>query len=165
MASKRNLILFGIAIVVIVLGIIYIPQIFSNANNQTNNQNNHSSYSWANDPHRLNQTVAVYNLTLIVDYQNGTLDQWNNVNLTDHYTSCFDLLANKTQVQYSMYYFGNSAEFKITSINGVTENSNNQKYWQYYVNSIYATTGCNYFQLLNNSIVKWVYGMSSQSTS
>ena len=107
----------------------------------------------------LNATAS--NVTLIIDYQNGTANnEWDGVNLTDHYTSAYDLLNNETQITYSIYNnMGEYPEFMITSINGLTNNQNsNGRYWQYYVNGVYAQIGVNHDQLNDNAIEEWYYG-------
>ncbi len=115
-------------------------------------------YSWLNDPRRLNQTEIVSNITLIVDFNNGTIETTLNITQEDSFTSIFDLIAFHNQIIYEMFTFGSSHSFLITSINNLGNNEQETNYWQYWVNEEYAMVACNEYQLENNDTVTWIYG-------
>ncbi len=66
------------------------------------NQDNPDEYSWATDPNRLNFPESVSNVTLIVYYgdHNGTTDIFEGINLTDHYTTVFDLVNLTCKIEF-----------------------------------------------------------------
>lgn len=117
-----------------------------------------SEYSWLNDPRRLNQTEIVNNITLIVDFKNGTIETSVNITQENSFTSVFDLVAFHNQIVYEIFTFGSSPSFIITSINYLRNNEQEANYWQYWVNEDYAMVACNEYQLKNNDIVIWIYG-------
>lgn len=125
----------------------------TDANNDSNNV-----YSWLNDPRRLNQTEIVYNITLIVDFNNGTIETTVNITQENSFTSVFDLIAFHNQIIYEMFTFGSSHSFLITSISNLGNNEQEANYWQYWVNEEYAMVASNEYQLENNDIVTWIYG-------
>ncbi len=128
---------------------------FDNADayNDSNNE-----YTWLNDPRRLNQTEVVNNITLIVDFGNGTIETSLNITQENSFTSVFDLVAFHYQIVFEMFTFGSSPSFLITSINNLKNNEHETNYWQYWVNEDYAMVACNEYQLENNDIVTWIYG-------
>jgi len=110
-------------------------------------------YSWLNDPRRLNQTEIVYNITLIIDFKNSTIETKANITQENSFTSVFDLIAFHNQIIYEMFTFGSSPSFIITSINNLKNNEQESNYWQYWVNVEYAMVACNEYQLENNDTV------------
>jgi hypothetical protein len=120
--------------------------------------NTNVEYSWLNDPRRLNQTEIVNNITLIVDFNNGTIETTENITQENSFTSVFDLMAFHNQIIYEMFTFGSSHSFLITSINNLENNEQETNYWQYWVNGEYAMVASNEYQLENNDTVTWIYG-------
>jgi hypothetical protein len=137
----------------------YSPQDPQYTNQDTTNTQ--STYSWEKDPRRLKLLPIVTNLTLKIDFDNGTILEWTNVTLLEHYTSAFDLTAAKTQIKYKIFQFGASAYFYITTINGKAEIVDQALYWQYFVNESYTSIGANGYQLQDNDVVEWRYGYNS----
>lgn len=119
------------------------------------NQENLDEYSWATDPNRMNFPESVSNVTLIVDYgeHNGTEVKFEGINLTDHYTTVFDLLTKCCVIQYEIYW-QTPVLFYITSINYLSRVAPDG--WTYTINGNYAL-GVNIVSPPNNSIVRWVY--------
>lgn len=116
---------------------------------------NPTTYSWTNDPNRQNFPESVSNITLIVDYgaHNGTSDTFEGINLTDHYTTVFDLLNKCCIIEYRIYY-QNVATFYVASINYLSETASDG--WRYTINGEFAL-GCNTVSPPNNSLVRWYY--------
>ena len=123
--------------------------------------NSTNQYSWENDPRRLTLTPTVSNLTLKIDFNNGTILVFTNVTLTDRYTTVFDLTAFHSTIKYKLFRFGASAYFYITEINGLTENLGQAWYWQYWVDGVYTSIGANGYQLEDHDVVEWRYGYNS----
>jgi len=49
----------------------------------------------------------------------------------------------------------------VTGIDGISSNSNNEMYWQYWVNGAYASSASNVFILQDGDVVSWRF-VSSQ---
>ena len=120
--------------------------------------NSNDEYSWLNDPRRLNQTEIVNNITLIIDFNNGTIETTLNITQENSFTSVFDLIAFHNQIIYEMFNFGTSPSFIITSISDLENNNQEANYWQYWVNEEYAMVACNEYKLKNNDVVIWIFG-------
>ena len=126
-------------------------------NNDAYNDTN-VEYSWLNDPRRIKQTEIVNNITLIVDFNNGTIETTVNITQENSFTSAFDLIAFHNQIIYEMFTFGTSPSFIITSINDLENNEQEANYWQYWVKEEYAMVASNEYQLENNDTITWIYG-------
>jgi len=119
------------------------------------NQDNPDEYSWATDPNRLDFPESVSNVTLIVYYgeHNGTKAIFEGVNLTDHYTTVFDLVNKKCEIEYRIYW-QNEPIFYISSINYLSETVADG--WSYSINGEYAL-GVNSVSPPENSTVSFFY--------
>ncbi|MHA1293536.1 MAG: DUF4430 domain-containing protein [Promethearchaeota archaeon] len=91
----------------------------------------------------------VYNITLIVDYNNGTIKIRKNFSLEKEHTTVFDALEKWCVLKYTEYPNG---DFFITSIDGVEGD------WQYWVNDDYAGVAANKYFLKDFDEIKWIYG-------
>ena len=103
--QKRNLLIgMGIFVVIIIASFfIFRPNNNGTEYNNDDAYNPDDAYSWENDNRRLSYLDTVSNLTLQIDYGNGTIRELTNVTLTDHYTSAFDLLAKNAEIKYTIY--------------------------------------------------------------
>ncbi|MBY8990522.1 MAG: DUF4430 domain-containing protein [Candidatus Lokiarchaeota archaeon] len=90
----------------------------------------------------------VHNLTLIVDYGNGTVKTIENFELTDYNTTAFDALINGCQIEYKDY---GEMGILVEEIDGVKGN------WRYSVNSDFPGVSSDKYNLKNGDIVKWVF--------
>ena len=120
---------------------------------------NQADYSWESDPHRLTYPSMITNVTLNISYGvgNGNINETFNVNLSDHYTTVFDILNSCCSVDFDIHWWAHPTFF-ITGINGVLESDASNHYWFYEVNGTYINAGANAFSPGNNSIVRWYYG-------
>ncbi|MBD3352042.1 MAG: hypothetical protein GF364_11200 [Candidatus Lokiarchaeota archaeon] len=118
-------------------------------NNNSNGNNDHSDYSWASDPNRLNMPEERSNLTLIIDFNNGTVLEFKDVDLDDHYTTEFDLVNSCCIIEYDIYWW-TPVSFFISSINGLKGD------WTFEVEGEYIPTGANTISPENNSISEWI---------
>jgi len=155
-----SIILIGSFLIISLLLLFFNPTIIQKTEFDNTDAYNDSDgeYSWLNDPRRLNQTEMVYNITLIIDFKNGTIETTTNITQENSFTSVFDLTAFHYQIVYEMFTFGSSPSFLITSINNLGNNEQTANYWQYWVNEEYAMVACNEYQLENNDIVILIYG-------
>jgi hypothetical protein len=119
------------------------------------NQDNPDEYSWATDPNRLDFPESVSNVTLIVYYgdNNGTTDVFEGINLTDHYTTVFDLVNITCKIEFRIWWL-NEPTFYIDSINFLSVAP--PEGWTYTINGDFAL-GANTVSPPNNSVVRWVY--------
>lgn len=115
-----------------------------------NGDGNGNDYSWATDPNRLTMPETRENLTLIVDYKNGTIDEFEDIDLFDHYTTCFDLLNKCCRIDYKTYNW-QPKSFFIEEINGLSGD------WVYEVNDESIPAAANVVSPPNDSVVFWEY--------
>ncbi len=163
--NKKIIIIFSIILIgsFLILSSIFFffnptPNLKTEFDNTDAYSDSINEYSWLNDPRRLNQTEFVNNVTLIVDFNNGTIETTVNITQENSFTSVFDLIAFHNQIIYEMFTFGSSRSFLITSINNLENNEQETNYWQYWVNEEYAMIASNVYQLENNDTVTWIYG-------
>jgi len=146
--SKNSLILILSSVILlgIIGGLLYL--------NTTLLPINHNPNQNSQNPGGKMITPA-YNLTLFIDYGNGTIEKHFNLNLTEvPNVTVFDLLLKVAIVNYSWY---GDAVF-VDAINGVFNNEhNNNRWWQYWVNGELPMLAANQYYLENNSLVEWRY--------
>lgn len=92
----------------------------------------------------------VENITLIVDYNDGKIDRWDDFNLSDE-TTAFDATMKWCDVDYTDYGWG----IFVKAINNVENKYPN--YWFYGVNGEIAPVGCSAYNLQHGDTVNWVY--------
>ena len=90
----------------------------------------------------------VHDLTLIVDYGNGTVKTLENLELTDYNTTAFDALVNGCQIEYKNY---GEMGILVEQIDGIKGN------WRYSINGDFPGVSSNKYNLKNGDTVKWVY--------
>ncbi len=93
----------------------------------------------------------VENITLIVDYRNGTIDRWENITLLEGKTTVFDALDKFCDIEYTDY---GTLGLLVVEINGLR---NNVDGWLYGVNGERPSYSCDAYNLKDNDIVNWVY--------
>ncbi|KKK46125.1 hypothetical protein LCGC14_0815040 [marine sediment metagenome] len=98
----------------------------------------------------VNQSQKVArNLTLIVDYGNGTIKTEGNFELTDYNTTAFDALAKWCNVEYSD--FGGMG-ILVEDIDGIKGN------WRYSIDDDFPGVSSDKYNLKDGNIIKWVFG-------
>ncbi len=119
---------------------------------------NTGNYSWENDPNRLEMPESVYNITVQIDFNNGSaIVNFTSVNLTNHYTTAFDAINKCATIEYRMDTVGD-VKFYVESINGLREDrTTSTDGWTFYVNNTYSYQACNAVALSNNTIIYWRY--------
>ena len=145
--KKLHIRIISVGLVLVVLAIFTTSFIL--------NQDNSDEYSWATDPNRMNFPESVSNVTLIIYYgeHNGTMDIFEGINLTDHYTTVFDLVNITCKIEFRIYW-QNEPIFYISSINYLSETTTDG--WSYSINGEYAL-GANSVSPPENSTVRWFY--------
>ncbi|MFX1320273.1 MAG: DUF4430 domain-containing protein [Promethearchaeota archaeon] len=91
----------------------------------------------------------VEDITLIVDYGNGTIKVIENFDLTDYNTTAFDALITWCKVKYHDY---GEMGILVEEVDGVKGN------WRYTVNDEFPGVSCNKYNLKDGDTVKWIYG-------
>lgn len=137
----------------ITLGIIAgvtIGIVINNLNTDPENPDCRVGYSWDNDPNRLNFPETRTNLTLIVNYKNGTIDEFKEIDLNNHYTTVFDLVNTCCDIEYNIYCWAVPTIF-ITHINAIGVG------WIYKVNDYMTPAGCNTVSPVDDSIIYWEF--------
>jgi hypothetical protein len=150
---------FGIIIIASIVGFYILTNKTNNNQNQdetgTNNQT--EMCEWDNDPFRLNYPQTVSNLTLIINYNNGTTISYSNCTLNNSYTSAFDLLRAYARVEFYCQKFGQRNSFFVTSVDGRAQDAVEGRYWQYWVNGVYAQVASNVYVCQDNDVIEWRY--------
>ncbi len=88
----------------------------------------------------------VSDITLIVDYGNGTIATWENFTLSDYDTTAFDALSKWCEVEITDY---GERGIIVESVNGI------EKGWLYSVNDISPGVSANKYNLEDGDIVIW----------
>ena len=91
----------------------------------------------------------VQDISLIVDYGNGTVKTLENFELTDYNTSAFDALIKWCEIEYKDY---GEYGILVEGIDGIQGN------WRYFINEDFPGVSSSKYNLKNGDIVKWVYG-------
>jgi hypothetical protein len=92
---------------------------------------------------------TVQDITLIVDYGNGTVKTRENFELTDYNTTAFDALIKWYEIEYTDY---GDMGLIVESIDGVGGN------WRYSINDEFPGVSAYKYNLKNGDIVKWIFG-------
>lgn len=95
------------------------------------------------------------NITLSIDYNNGTIKYIEDIQVVPENNTVFDVLLTYCTIEYTEYPGG--AKF-IDSIDGIENHDPN--YWQYWVNEIYGPVGASQYHLDEEDDVEWIYGNS-----
>jgi hypothetical protein len=90
----------------------------------------------------------VQDITLIVDYGNGTIKTLENLELTDYNTTAFNALINWCEVEYKDY---GEMGILVEEIDGIRGN------WRYSINGDFPGVSSNKYNLKNGDTVEWVY--------
>lgn len=90
-----------------------------------------------------------------IEYQNIST---NNITVADFLFECAS--TNNFPVEKEFWKGYNS--FFIEAINNI-KNGEDDKYWQYYVNGVFAGIGCSSYLLDDNDIVEWRFEQSRWS--
>jgi|Deesub1362B_J571_1020462.scaffolds.fasta_scaffold12062_2 hypothetical protein len=101
-----------------------------------------------------------YNITIIIDYGNGSTQKFTGINLDPPNTTVLHALLLVASVEY--HYEG--PYVFIDAINGVRNNENNNNmWWQYWVNGELPMVAANKYYLNSDDIVEWKYWPSQFS--
>lgn len=92
-----------------------------------------------------NNLERVDNITLIVDYNNGTIKMHENFTLSEGKTTAFDALNEWCDIQYDDFGWG----IIVRAIDGISGN------WLYYINGNAPGIGSDAYPLNNGDLVKW----------
>jgi hypothetical protein len=89
----------------------------------------------------------VYDITLIIDYGNGTIITVEDINLINSKTTAFDALNYSCDVSYKDY---GEMGYLVEVVNGTYGN------WLFYVNDEYIISAANHYYLNNGDVVRWI---------
>ncbi len=92
---------------------------------------------------------AVQEITLIVDYGNGTIRTWEDFELSDYNTTAFDALKSWCEIDYTDY---GDMGILVESIDNIEGN------WRFSINDEFPGVSANKYNLQNGDLVKWIFG-------
>lgn len=101
---------------------------------------------------------GVNNITLILDYKNGTIKTFSSFSLEAGKTSALDALEKFCNVEYKEYTGG---DVFVQKIDGLKNDPGHN--WLYWVNNEFASIGASKYELQDNDVMKWVYVDLSES--
>lgn len=135
-----GIILMGVSIITI----IFQPEfIFSSGDDPNQNNLDNGDTSKKN----------IYNLSLTVDFGNGTIFQRTNLTMIEENPSVFNLMISFFTIEFDVYTNG----YLITSINSITNNPSGDKNWFYWVNNISPNIASSSYILDSGDIILWNY--------
>jgi len=91
----------------------------------------------------------VQDISLIVDYGNGTIRTWEDFELSDYNTTAFDALKNWCEIEYTDY---GDMGILVESVDHIRGN------WRFSINDDFPGVSANKYNLQNGDIVKWIFG-------
>ncbi len=97
--------------------------------------------------------------SLMLDFGNGKIETFNNVELKND-TTIFALLEKVTRennIEFSYKDYGGELGVLIESIGETANNFESDHYWQYWVNNSYAQIGASNYQMKEGDVVEWKY--------
>ena len=97
--------------------------------------------------------------SLMLDFGNGKIETFNNVELKNDAT-VFTLLEKVTRennIEFSYKDYGGELGVLVESISETANNFESGHYWQYWVNNSYAQIGASNCQLKEGDVVEWKY--------
>ncbi|MFX0069653.1 MAG: DUF4430 domain-containing protein [Candidatus Hermodarchaeota archaeon] len=97
------------------------------------------------------ENVEVEDITLIIDYGDGTITKWEDITV-DKGDTVFDLLQEYCDVEYEDY--GDQGVL-VTSIDGY---ENGDESWYYGVNGEKIGYSCSKYEVEEGDIINWIYG-------
>ena len=92
-----------------------------------------------------NNLESVEDITLIVDYNNGTIKMRENFTLSEGKTTAFDALNEWCDLQYDDFGWG----IIVRAIDGIGGN------WLYFINGDYQGRGSDAYSLKDGDLVEW----------
>jgi len=99
------------------------------------------------------EAPAFTNLTLTVDFGNSSIKTLTNLTAYSPTSTVFDLLANHYSVGYDSYSNGKL----VTSINGIANSVDENKFWFYWINEEYINVAASVYPLHSNDRILWNY--------
>ncbi len=91
----------------------------------------------------------VQEITLIVDYANGTIRTWEDFELSDYNTTAFDALKKWCDIEYTDY---GDMGILVESVDHIRGN------WRYSINDEFPGVSANKYNLQNGDTIKWIFG-------
>jgi len=91
----------------------------------------------------------VQEITLVVDYGNGTVRTWEEFKLNDYNTTAFDALKKWCEIEYTDY---GEMGILVESVDDIRGN------WRYAINDEFPGVSANKYNLKNGDLVKWIFG-------
>ena len=135
-----GIILMGMSIITLIIrpDFIFSPRDDPNQNNP-------------NDDNSIENSI--FNLSLTVDFGNGSIFQQGNITIINENPSVFNLMNSFFTIEFSIYTNG----YLITSINNIANNPSADKNWFYWVNEISPNIASSSLILDSGDRILWNY--------
>jgi len=104
-------------------------------------------------PLEYNPLIHYQNISLTVDFNNGTIVEHRNIIIPKNESTVFDLLESYYIIGYDTYTYG----VIITSIANLANNLQENSFWFFWVNNEYSEVGVTSVNLKDNYEIFWAY--------
>lgn len=97
--------------------------------------------------------------SLMFDFGNEQLQTFNNTEIESGDT-VFDLLKKTTEqnnLEFSYKDYGGEMGIFVESINSIKNSISDNRFWQYWVNNVYAQVGAGSYELKDGDVIEWKY--------
>ncbi len=139
-----------ICLIVVVFGVLlslsfFFPDLLR-INDDTSDERKDSPLEY--DP-----LIHYQNISLVIDFNNGTIEEHRNIIIPKNESSVFDLLESFYVIGYDTYSYG----IIITSIANLANNLQENSFWFFWVNNEYSSVGVTSVNLNDNFEIFWAY--------
>ena len=139
-----------ICLIVVVFGFFlslsfFFPDLLQKNENNTDERKD--------SPLEYNPLIHYQNISLTIDFNNGTIVENRNIIIPKNESSVLDLLESFFVIGYDTYTYG----VIITSIANLANNVQENSFWFFWVNNEYASVGVTSVNLNDNFEIFWAY--------
>lgn len=100
------------------------------------------------------------NITLEVDFNNGTIDIHTNLVISQNESSVFEILNKFYDLGFETYSYGKI----ITSIDDVANNVQTNQFWFFWLNQEYSNLGATTVFIDDDDVIVWKYRNANDVT-
>ena len=109
-------------------------------------------------PEAIQQAQDEIQVSLMLDFGNGQVRTYNGVTLPKDSTVFALLEKITTENDFKLDYkdYGELGVF-IESVGDIVNDVEGDRFWQYWVNNVYAEVGASNYQLIDGDVVEWKF--------
>lgn len=114
------------------------------------------SYSYTQKRETISSHQSSTATSLMIDYGNGKITTYQNI----PGNTIFDVLKNVTEknnIELKYKNYGGDLGIFIESIGGIGKDPEKSRWWQYWVNNVYGTTGVSSYKVKAGDVVQFKF--------